>query len=182
VAQNILKKDEQEKGLRFLNDMSLEELVNIKGIGIVKAIQIKAVMEIATRISRPTNKQKIIIKSPEDISELLMDEMRYEKIEKVKVILLNIKNRILKIIDLCSGGTTKASIEPREIFTEAIKMQATGVVLVHNHPSGDSIPSKSDILFTNKVKCVGEVVGIEVLDHIIIGDGVYTSIKKLGEM
>ena len=140
IAQKILQlKDESNRDdLRFLYDISLEEFMKIKGIGKVKAIQLKAVGELAKRISKPLNKKKIKITSTKDIAELLMPELRYEKREIAKVIILNNKNIILRIINISFGGTNFASIAPKEVLTEAVKIQAPKIILVHNHPSRGS--------------------------------------------
>lgn len=182
IAQQILQLNEksQNNSLRFLQDISIAEFMGIKGIGKVKAIQLKAICELAKRISRPINNQMIKIKSPKDVVELLMPELRYEKREKAKLILLNTKNVIMKIADISLGGANFAYIEPKEILSEAVKNQAQKIILVHNHPSGDSRPSKSDYQITDRIYEASELLGVEMLDHIVIGDGTYKSIMKRG--
>ena len=164
--------------LRDLQNLSIEELMTIKGIGKVKAIQLKAVLEITRRVSKPLNYLNIKIKGPEDVANILMEELRYEKREIVKVLVLNIRNVVLKILDISYGGTNFASIEPKEVLLEAIKIQAPKIILVHNHPSGDPSPSKEDFLVTDRIYEIADVMGIQMLDHIIIGDGVYKSLLK----
>lgn len=178
VAQRILglNNDLNIENLNFLRDLSIEELMQIKGIGKIKAIQIKAVCEIATRMSRPTNYRQIQIKKPKDVAELLMPDVKFLKREIAKVIILNNKNYIEKIIDISLGGSNFANVSIRDILNEAIKMQAPKFILIHNHPSGDSIPSKKDVEFTNKLYDASEIMGIELVDHIVIGDMNYTSI------
>lgn len=183
IAQEILslRKNEKEDNMRFLLDLSLEEYQQIKGIGKVKAIQLKAICELTKRIARPINKKKNIIKTPKDVAELLMPELKYEKKELVKVLILNSKNAILRIIDVAQGGTNFACIEPKDVLAEAIKMQAPKIILVHNHPSGDCTPSKGDYGVTDRVYEAAELMGIKLLDHIIIGDGSYKSLlSKVG--
>lgn len=135
IAQKILNKITEEDNLRALTDVSIEELTKIKGIGKVKAIQIKAATELAKRISRPVNKTKIKINSSDDVALLLMEELRYEKRELAKLMLLDNKNVLLKIIDISLGGTNFAIIEPKNVLQEPIKMNVPKIILIHNHPS-----------------------------------------------
>lgn len=180
LAQKILSIQEQnENSLRFLQDISIKDLMNIKGIGKVKAIQILAVGELTKRISRPINNSKIQIKSPKDVASLLIDELKYEKREIVKVLMLNSKNIVIKIQDISLGGISRAEIELNVILRETIKIGASKIILVHNHPSGDVLPSKADIEITRKLKSATEILDIQLLDHIIIGDGKYTSIFSI---
>ena len=102
--------------------------------------------------------------------------MRFEKIEIVKVVLLNTKNNVLKITEVARGKANSASIEPKEIFSDALKYGAPKIILIHNHPSGDPNPSREDILLTERIERAGELMGIELVDHIVIGDGIYKSI------
>ena len=181
LANNVLKlSDNKEKeDLSFLQDISISELMNIKGIGEVKAIQILAVCELVKRINKPINKENIKIKDAKDVARLLMNELRYEKREIVKLILLNNKNVILKIKDVSFGGNNFAMIEPKEVLAEAIKLQAPKIILVHNHPSGDVIPSQSDFVMTDRMYEASEILGIQLLDHVIIGDNKFESILGL---
>lgn len=178
LAQRILnlKSPDDKQCLRFLQEISVDEFTKVKGIGRVKAIQIKAVCEIAKRMSRPIDTLKIKIKNPEDVAKLLMEEMRYEKREIAKVIILNTKNIVLKVLDISFGGINFAMIEPKEVLSEVIKMQAPKIILIHNHPSGDPTPSAQDFKFTDRIYEACEILGVELLDHIIIGDGYFESI------
>lgn len=178
IAQNILKLNEQaeQENLRFLQEMALEEFIKIKGIGKVKAIQLKAVCELTKRIARPINQKKPIIKTPKDVADMLIPELRYEKQEKVKVLILNSKNIVLKTYDVSLGGSNFAYIEPKDVLAEAIKMQAPKIILIHNHPSGDAKPSKGDYKVTDRIYEAAQLMGIQLLDHIIIGDGSYQSL------
>lgn len=178
LAQEVLKLNDstQKNDLSFLQDISIVDYMKIKGIGKVKALQLLAVCELASRMNQPINQEKIKIKNSKDVAELLMSELRYEKREKVKLILLNSKNIVLKIKDISYGGTNFAMIEPKEILNEAIKIQAPKIILVHNHPSGDVTPSKADYNMTDKLYEASELLGIQLLDHIIIGDNQYESI------
>ena len=176
IAQEILNLQDNNN-LRFLQDLSIEDFTKIKGIGKVKAIQLKAVAELAKRIARPIN-NKIKITSAKDVANLLMPEMRYEKREMAKVILLNSKNIVQKIINISLGGANFAYLEPKDVLSEAIKVQAPKIILVHNHPSGDVSPSKSDFELTERLYEAAQIIGIDLLDHIIIGDGTYESILR----
>lgn len=178
IAQKVLKlKNTTDKDdLRFLCDISIKEFMQINGIGRVKAIQLKAIGELAKRISKPINKKRIKIKTTKDVADLLMSELRYEKREIAKVIILNNKNIVMRIINISLGGTNFASIAPKEVLAEAVKMQSPKIILVHNHPSGDPKPSKDDFRITDRICECADVMGIELLDHVVIGDGTYESI------
>ena len=182
TAQKILSmKNKNSDNLRFIQDMSIEEFTSIKGIGRVKAIQLKAVGEIAKRLSRPIENSKVKISSPGDVANLLIDELRNEKREIVKVIILNTKNIVIKMVDICLGSNNSAILKPKDALIDAIKMGAPKIILVHNHPSGDPTPSKADIDFTKRLEQASSIVGIELLDHIIIGDSKFESIFYLLE-
>ena len=178
LAQKILKlkSRNQSEEIRSLQEISLTELKKVKGIGRVKAIEIKAVCELAKRMARPINSQKIQIKTGQDVAKLFMAELQYEKTEHLKVVLLNSKNTVLKIAEVAHGGTNSASIEPKEIMLEAIKTGCNRMILVHNHPSGDPTPSSADYRMNDRIYEAADVLGIELLDHIVIGDGKYQSI------
>lgn len=178
LAKRILnlKGKNQKDDLRFLQEISIEEYTKIKGIGKVKAIQLIAVCELAKRMSKPINLLKVKIKEPKDVADILMEELKYEKREIAKVIILNSQNFIMKIVDVSYGGTSYAILEPKEVLVEAIKMQAPKIILVHNHPSGDSTPSKNDYRATDRIYEAADIMGIELLDHIIIGDNQFQSI------
>lgn len=177
LAQEILKLGSQDRNdLHFLQDLSIEEFMQIKGIGKVKAIQLKAVCELTKRMSRPIQNMNIKIRIPLDVAKLLMNELKFEKREKVKVLILNTKNILLKIVDVSYGGTNSAIIEPKDILAEPIKMGAPKIILVHNHPSGDPKPSVQDLNLTKTVYKAGEMLGIQLIDHIVIGNEQYESI------
>ena len=137
VAQKVLNlgNPEENESLKFLCDTSIEEFMKIDGIGRVKAIQLKAIGELTKRISKPIHKEKIKIKSTKDVADLLMSELRYEKREIVKVLILNNKNVVLRIINISLGGTNFAVVSPKEVLSEAVKIGAPKIILVHNHPS-----------------------------------------------
>lgn len=178
VAQKILSLNDNinKDNLRFLQDLSIEEFMKIKGVGRVKAIQLKAIGELTKRISKPIRENKIKIKNTLDAAMLMMEELRYEKREIAKVIILNSKNIVKKIVNISLGGNNFAFIEPKEVLTEAIKMQSPKIILVHNHPSGDPTPSKNDYIVTDRIYEASSIMGIELVDHIVIGDGTFESV------
>ena len=180
IAQKILTLEKNgENNLRFLQNISIEEFMSIKGIGKVKALQLKAICELTKRMSKPIDTSQVQINSPKDVADLLTDEMRFEKREIVKAIILNSKNTIVKIVDVCYGGTNSAVLKPKDVLQEAIKLGLPKIILVHNHPSGDPTPSKSDFEFTERLVQASKIMGIEVLDHIVIGDYKFESIFYL---
>ena len=180
IAKEILSlnNDEDKGNLNFLRNLSMQELMNLKGIGRVKAIQIKAICELATRMNKPSNYRKIQIKGPNDIAELLMSDLRFEQKEIVKVIIVNNKNVILKILDVAIGAGNFANINIKYILSETIKMNAPKVILVHNHPSGDPTPSKMDFEVTKRIQEAAKLLEIQLLDHIVIGNMNYESIMQ----
>ena len=171
LARKILSlKSKTNESMRFLQDVTIEELTKIKGIGQVKAIQLKAICELTKRISKPIEDEKIKIKTPKDVADLLMDELKFEKREKIKALILNTKNILIKAVDISFGGTDFALFEPKDILGEAIRVNEPKIIMVHNHPSGDPTPSSNDIIATRKVIKAADVLGVQLLDHIIIGD------------
>lgn len=163
--------------IRYLQDITLEELNSIKGIGISKATQIKAALELGRRIAsyRPP---KYKIKNPWDIYKYYMESLRYQYKEIFKIVLLNTKNEIITDIDISIGTLNSSLVHPREVFREAIRRSSNKIILLHNHPSGNAEPSKEDKNVTKRLKECGDLIGVEVIDHIIIGDGVYFSFKE----
>lgn len=165
-------------GLRFLTDCTIEELKEIKGIGLAKASQLIAAVELGKRIALSAKVNNYRIKSPEDVKELLMEEMRYLKKEYFSILLLNTKNEVISIENISIGSLNASIVHPREVFSRAIKRNSASVILAHNHPSGDPSPSQEDIQITRRLKEAGAIIGIPVLDHVIIGDGTYISLKE----
>ena len=181
IAREVLNLNDEPNfnNLNFLRELTIEELIKIKGMGKIKAIQLKAICELANRMNQPLNFQKIIIKEPKDIVEVLMNQMQYEKMEIAKVVLLDTKCYILKIKDIAIGGNNFVNIAMKDVLTEAVKTSAPKIILVHNHPSGISTPSKQDYEVTYKLENASKLLGIQLLDHIVIGKNEYTSIKSI---
>lgn len=183
LAQEILSIEKNGKeNIQFLQDVTIQDLTKIKGVGTVKAIQIKAVCELNKRMARPINKEIIKIGRPYDVYQLLTNEMRYEKREKLKVLALNTRNILLKIIDVSQGGTSSIAIDLKDILSEPIKIGAAKIILVHNHPAGSTIPSQPDIQLTQKLYNVAYQLGIEFIDHIIIAKDKYESIFRMAKI
>lgn len=177
IAQNLINLYEDNfENLRFLQNISVNELKKINGIGTTKAIELKAVGEIAKRISTPLTNNQIKIKTKHDIAILFMDELQNEKNEILKIVMLNNQNIIKKVLTIAVGNENNISTNIKAILSEPVKMQLPKIILVHNHPSGNPTPSDIDIKFTNRVKVAAKLLDIQLLDHIIIGDGIYKSI------
>lgn len=164
-----------QNDLRFLQEISINELMKINGIGKVKAIELKALGEITKRMSKPINLNKVCLKTKADVANLIMQEMRYEKKEVLKLILLNNKNIVQKIVDVVSGKDDTLVFDVKQILSEPVKLQIPKIILAHNHPSGNSMPSKEDRQATQRIRQCCELMGIQLLDHIVIGDGEYSS-------
>lgn len=178
LAKQILtlNTDINTKSLNFLREKSIEEFMQIKGIGKVKAIQLKALCEFATRMNRPSDYRKIKITSPGDIAKILADDMKHLKTEVLKLVILNNSNEILKIQNIAEGNSNMMVADAKNILSEVLKIQAPKIILLHNHPSGNLMPSQNDMEFTKKIQQACKILGIQLLDHIIIaGDG-YISI------
>ena len=150
----------------------------IDGIGNVKAAQIMAALELGKRVASFTEEEKPSINTPSDVARLLMNEMRYYKKEVFKVLLLDTKNRLLKIETISSGILDASLVHPREVFYAAIQEMASSIILCHNHPSGNIIPSAQDIEITKTIIEAGKIMNIDVIDHIIIGEGKFLSLKE----
>ncbi|WP_432664228.1 DNA repair protein RadC [Wukongibacter baidiensis] len=176
LASTVLSHD--KKGIRFLANCTVEELREIKGIGESKACQIIAAVELGNRLSMSQLELKKTIKSPKDVIDIFINDMRFLEKEHFKVVFLNTKNEIIAFETISIGSLNASIVHPREVFNRAIKKSSAAVILLHNHPSGNPEPSKEDINITRRLIEAGKIIGIEVLDHIIIGDGDYFSLKE----
>ena len=185
IAQNILSDKEKFSNISdidYLTNLSLEELRQYKGIGRVKAIQIKAVIELAKRIGENYENVKNKITCPKDVFNRLNASYLGMKQECLKTIILNKQNYILSIVTNAIGSNDNISIGVKEILSEPIKQLASGIILVHNHPGGSLNPSKNDIIFTKKIEEYSKIFNIQLLDHIIIANNNYTSMKEIGKI
>lgn len=181
LAQKVLELNYPGDGILGLCRLSLEELKKIEGIGTVKGIQLLCIGELSKRISRRSAvARSAVFDSPESVAEYYMEEVRHLQQEHLYAMLLNTKQTLIRDL-LISKGTVNASLaSPREIFIEALRHQAVSLILVHNHPSGDSTPSRDDSLLTRRVREAGNLIGIQLLDHVVIGDNNFCSFKKEG--
>lgn len=179
LAQHVLRLSHDGR-ISSLNNLSIEQLKKIKGIGRVKAIQIKAALELSKRVATSDGVFHHSVKSANDVVNLMMEELRYLKKEIFKALLLDTKNQIIKVTDISMGSLNSSIVHPREVFSEAIKYGTNSIIFVHNHPSGDPTASAEDIQTTQRLENAGNILGIKVLDHIIIGDGRFFSFKEKG--
>lgn len=166
--------------LRELVDMSLEELTTIKGIGQAKALQLLAGIELGKRVARSSLGDVVTVRSPYDAAMYMMEEMRYLKKEHFVCLFLNTKNHIIGKETLSMGTLNASLVHPREVFRAAIRISSASIICMHNHPSGDPAPSAEDIQITKRLVEAGTLLGIEILDHLIIGDGTFVSLKEQG--
>lgn len=168
------------EGLRLLKDASLDEITSIKGIGKAKAIQLLAAVEIGRRISNLSFDDRYVIRSPEDGAKYVMNDMRFLSQEHFVCLYLNTKNQVLHKQTIFIGSLNASIVHPREVFKEAFRRSAASIICLHNHPSGDPSPSREDIEVTKRLSECGKIIGIEMLDHLIIGDNKFVSLKEKG--
>lgn len=168
------------EGLRLLRDASLEEITSIKGIGQAKAIQVLAAVEIGRRIANLAYDDRYVIRSPEDGAKLLMHDMRFLSQEHFVCLYLNTKNQVLHKQTIFIGSLNASIVHPREVYKEAFRRSAASIICAHNHPSGSPDPSREDIEVTKRLAEVGKIIGIELIDHLIIGENKYVSLKEKG--
>jgi len=167
--------------LRGIAGASVEELAQVKGIGIAKASQIKAAFELANRLEGyPETGAKPLVKTPDEVVALVSGRLKGKKKEHFLALLLDTRNQLIKVAEISIGSLDTSIVHPREVFKEAISASAASVIFVHNHPSGDPEASEDDIELTKRLAQAGEIVGIDVLDHIIICDKKYLSLKREG--
>lgn len=175
LGEDIINK---ANGIKNITNLSLNELMEIDGIGIAKASRILSALELSKRISKANGLESLKFNSPVSIYNTYSEELRYLKKEIFKVLLLDAKNKHLADANVSEGSLSASIVHPREVMLEAVKHSASKIILLHNHPSGDPSPSLEDINITKTLKESGELLGIPVLDHIIIGDGKYFSFKE----
>ncbi|MBP2633262.1 MAG: repair protein RadC [Firmicutes bacterium] len=179
VAEKLLC-EYQANGLASIANLSPRDFSKIKGIGMVKAITVIAAMELGKRLATNPTNERYVIRSPKDVADYMMARLRYENKEYFISILLNTKNQVLASPTISIGSLNASIVHPREIFREAIQYAAASIILIHNHPSGDPNPSKEDLFVTEKLTKAGNLMDIAVLDHVIIGDNKYISLKENG--
>lgn len=167
-------------GLRMLNEATVKELTSIKGIGAAKAVEILAAIELGKRVTRMQTPERQAIHSPEAGAGLVMDEMRLLSQEHFICLYLNTKNEVIHRQTVFIGSLNASIVHPREVFKAAFRHSAASIICFHNHPSGDPSPSREDIAITQRLVECGQMIGIEVLDHIVIGDEKFISLKEKG--
>ncbi|WP_079480871.1 RadC family protein [Halobacillus salinus] len=177
LAQRVLIHFE---GLLLLKGATIEELTSIRGIGTAKAVQILAAIEMGRRMQQMKPVERYMIRSPEDGADFVMEEMRDLKQEHFICLFLNTKNQVLHRQTVFIGSLNASIVHPREVFKEAVKRSAASIICAHNHPSGDPSPSQEDIQVTRRLQECGKMIGIEVLDHLVIGDRKFVSLKEKG--
>lgn len=178
VAQNILKGGNEN--LLNLFDLSIDELKQIPGIGTVKAIQLKCVAELSARIAKSKRRVQLCMTNAKTVAAYYMEQMRHFKQERLMIAMFDSKCQLIGDTLVSMGSVNAVMIPTREIFLAALEHRAVYVILLHNHPSGNANPSTEDICATNQVVEAGELLGIEIADHIIIGDNQYYSFKERG--
>ncbi len=177
LAEQLLAK---HGGLAGLGRLAPEEMCRLKGIGPAKAVTVAAAVELGKRLAALAGSERPVVRSPRDAADLVLPRLRFEKKELFVALLLSTKNHVLAMPTLAVGTLSASVVDPRELFRAAINHNAASVVLVHNHPSGDPAPSDEDIALTRKMIEAGRLLDISVLDHLIIGDGKYVSLKEKG--
>ena len=177
LAEHLL---DQQAGLAGLGNATVEDLEQVKGIGEAKAATVLAAIELGRRVAVLAPTQRLVIHTPDDVAAMLLPRFRYEPREHFLAVLLSTKNHVLKTAVISIGSLNASIVHPRELFREAINARAAAVILVHNHPSGDPSPSPEDAALTRKLAEAGKLLDIPVLDHIILGDGKYISLKEKG--
>ncbi len=180
LAQRVLNAHTVHKGLIGLKYLSFHDLLRINGIGRVKACQLMAVSELSRRMAMSERRERVSLSSPSAIADYFMEYCRFLTREKVIVMFLSSSNELIKWQELSEGTVNRSLLSPREIFIEALRCDAVSIILIHNHPSGDPDPSEVDIISTKRIIEAGRYVGIEVLDHIVIGDRSYVSLHEKG--
>ncbi|HWK24308.1 MAG TPA: DNA repair protein RadC [Ureibacillus sp.] len=165
-----------------LKHATIEEIISVKGIGEAKAVQLLAAIELGRRLSQKQIDDRFTIRSPQDAATFLMPEMSSLKQEHFVVLFLNVKNQVIHKQTIFIGSLNSSIVHPREIFREAVKRSAASIICSHNHPSGNATPSPEDIDVTKRLQEAGYIIGIEVIDHVIIGDHQYISLKEKGYM
>lgn len=177
LAQRLLH---STGGLKGLTQTEIQELVKIPGIGTAKAIQVLAGVELGRRISRALPEERPAIRQPSDAAQLVMDELRYLQQEHFICLFLNTKFQVVDKQCIFKGSLNASVVHPREVFKAAIHRSSAGIICVHNHPSGDPTPSREDLEVTERLVEAGHLLGIELVDHLIIGDQTYYSMKEKG--
>ena len=178
LAGDLLKLVPEREGFTGIRRLSLDELSNVKGIGKVNAVQLKCLLEIARRMAREEAGEGTYFTSPSAVANYYMEDLRHEEQEVLLLLMLNQRGRLIKERYMFKGTVNASVISPREIFVEALAARAVQIILLHNHPSGDASPSQEDLNVTRRIKEAGQLLGIALTDHIIIGEHAYVSLRE----
>ncbi len=178
LAGELLRLVPEREGFTGLRRLSLDELSKVKGIGKVKAVQLKCLLEIARRMAREEAGEGTYFTSPSAVANYYMEDLRHEEQEVLLLLMLNQRGRLIKERYMFKGTVNASVISPREIFVEALAARAVQIILLHNHPSGDASPSQEDLNVTRRIKEAGQLLGIALTDHIIIGEHTYVSLRE----
>ena len=178
LAGDLLKLVPGKEGFTGLRRLNLEELSSVPGIGTIKAVQVKCMLELARRMAREEAKTGVCFQTPASIAEYYMEDLRHNEQEVMLLLMLNQKGRLLRETYLFKGTVNASMVSPREIFLEALSSRAVQIILLHNHPSGDARPSREDLQVTRRVEEAGKLLGITLTDHIIIGEHTYVSFRE----
>ena len=178
LAREILELSGNDRKITGIAELTLEDLMKIRGIGKVKAVQIMCIAELSRRIAKTRAREGLVFTKPESIADYYMEDLRYEPREHCIIMMLDTRNRLIAERRMSTGTVNASLISSREIFIEAVRCQAVHIILIHNHPSGNPAPSSEDILLTKRIQEAGLLIGIELLDHIIIGDRCYVSLRE----
>lgn len=182
LSTKILERSKENPGLLGLHYLTEEELMQIAGIGKVKAFQLLCMVELAKRMAKEEKKKGLSFKMPGTIAAYYMQDFRCQTQEILLLLLLNGRNALIKEIELTRGTVNSSVADPRDIFIQALKYQAVSIILLHNHPSGDPSPSREDVILTRRIRDAGNIVGISLIDHIVLGDNCYVSFREKGYM
>lgn len=178
LARLVLNINSSKQGLLSIMNLSYEELIKVDGIGKVKAIQILCISQLVKRISKQRASLKLCFSDVETIADYYMEEMRHNDVEIFMAVYLDGKCNLIKDCIVSIGTSNHTIAIPKDVFSIALKCDAKNIIIMHNHPSGDPTPSADDIAVTERFLNAGKIMGIDILDHIIFGDGIYTSFKK----
>ncbi len=180
IAKQLLDRFEQNRQLNSLHHITMQELMEIDGIGEVKAVKIKCIAELSTRMAKQHAAQTLDFRTPSSIADYYMEQLRHEEVEKVLLLLLDTKLHLMEEYLLSKGTVNASLLSTREVFRHALRAGACKIVLLHNHPSGNCNPSMEDLSITKKIIEAGKLMEIPLLDHLIVGDGCYLSLKEHG--
>ena len=180
LARLLLNQEDSGGGFLNLYHRSIRELMKVPGIGRVKAIQLKCLLELSRRIAKEPSRKELSFDSPKSIADYYMEDFRHAEQERMMILMLDTKGGFLGEAVISVGTVNASLVSPREIFLKALAFHAVSVIMLHNHPSGDPTPSEEDLLLTLRISKAGEMIGIELLDHLVLGDRKYISFREQG--